>query len=58
MATKAKSKTKKHAAVKNLAPGDAKRVKGGLLPAVQVQQADGSVNIANIGAVAYKYQKV
>jgi len=58
MAIKAKSKTKKPAAVKNLAPSDAKRVKGGLLPAVQVQQADGSVNIANIGAIASKYQKV
>lgn len=54
MATKAKSKPKKPA-VKSLAPSDAKRVKGGLLPAVQVQQSD--LN-ANLGAIASKYQKV
>ena len=55
MATKARPKTKKQAAVRSLAPGDAKRVKGGLLPAVNVQQTDLS---ANLSAIAAKFQKV
>ena len=54
MATKAKPKAKKRAAVTNLAPGDAKRVKGGL-PAVQITTQDLNFNAAQIAA---KYQKV
>ena len=54
MATKAKPKAHKRATVKNLTPGNTKRVKGGL-PAVQITQYDLTVNAAQIAA---KYQKV
>ena len=54
MATKAKPKARKRAPVKNLAPKDAKRVKGGL-PAVQITQQD--LNF-NLGQIAAKFQKV
>jgi hypothetical protein len=55
MATRAKAKAKKRATVKNLAPSDAKRVKGGL-PAVQLQQQD--LNSINFSQIAAKFQKV